>query len=143
MHSSIDNTTTIVNWFKTIKTSRKFRFIKFDIVDFYPSISEQLLDRAISFAKSFVNMDDDTANIIKQSKKSLLFDKSSTWIKKGNVFFDVTMGSYDAAETCELVGLYLLDELNTLINKNHIGLYRDDGLAVVINANGPKMLEKT
>ena len=31
------------------------------------------------------------------------------WIKKGdNPYFDVTMGSYDGAEICELVGLYLL-----------------------------------
>jgi hypothetical protein len=42
--------------------------------------------------------------------------------------FDVTMGSYDGAETCELIGLLLLFQLRTL-NIN-IGLYRDDGLAV-------------
>ena len=37
------------------------------------------------------------------------------------------MGSYDGAETCELIGLYLLSQLQTLdIN---VGLYRDDGLA--------------
>jgi len=38
------------------------------------------------------------------------------------------MGSFDGAETCELVGLYLLSQLQHLdIN---IGLYRDDGLAI-------------
>ena len=38
------------------------------------------------------------------------------------------MGSFDGAETCELVGLYLLSQLNQLdIN---VGLYRDDGLAI-------------
>ena len=38
------------------------------------------------------------------------------------------MGSYDGAETCELVGLYMLSQLEQLgIN---IGLYRDDGLAI-------------
>ena len=38
------------------------------------------------------------------------------------------MGSYDRAETCELVGLYMLSQLEQLgIN---IGLYRDDGLAI-------------
>jgi len=68
----------------------------------------------------------------------LLFDKSSVWIKKGNVLFDVTMGSYDGAETCELVGLYMLDKLSSIFGKKQIGLYRDDGLAVVVNANGPK-----
>ena len=38
------------------------------------------------------------------------------------------MGSYDGAETCELVGTYILSQLQHLdIN---IGLHRDDGLAV-------------
>ena len=38
------------------------------------------------------------------------------------------MGSYDGAEICEWVGLYLLSQLQNL-NIN-VGLYRDDGLAV-------------
>ena len=38
------------------------------------------------------------------------------------------MGSYDRAETCELVDLYLLSLLNKVIKD--LGLYRDDGLAV-------------
>ena len=42
--------------------------------------------------------------------------------------FDVTMGSYDGAETCELVGSFLLSQLQDL-NIN-LGLYRDDGLAI-------------
>ena len=37
------------------------------------------------------------------------------------------MGSYDGAETCELVGSFLLSQLQDL-NIN-VGLYRDDGLA--------------
>ena len=38
------------------------------------------------------------------------------------------MGSYDGTETCELVGLYMLSQLEQLgIN---IGLYKDDGLAL-------------
>ena len=36
------------------------------------------------------------------------------------------MGSFDGAETCELVGLYLLSLLQDL--GVDIGLYRDDGL---------------
>jgi len=41
------------------------------------------------------------------------------------------MGSLDSAEVCELVGLFLLSKLEPLIPKDQIGLYRDDGLAVV------------
>ena len=49
------------------------------------------------------------------------------------------MGSYDGAEVCELVGLYLLDRLSSLISRDQIGLYRDDGLAVVYQPSGPKL----
>ena len=38
------------------------------------------------------------------------------------------MGSYDGAETCELVGSFLLSQLQDL--DVNIGLHRDDGLAI-------------
>ena len=59
--------------------------------------------------------------------------------KLENCLFDVTMRSYDGAEVCELVQLYLLGKLASLIGAKHVGLYRDDGLAVIHQANGPKM----
>ena len=50
--------------------------------------------------------------------------------KKGvNREFDVTMGSKDGAETCKPVGLLLLYSIGKELNKNNIGLCRDDGLA--------------
>ena len=72
--------------------------------------------------------------VIKHSRKSLLFFKNEAWTKKSsNNCFDVTMGSYDGAEICELVGLHILDELSKILNKNDTGLYRDDGLIVLKN----------
>ena len=49
------------------------------------------------------------------------------------------MGSYDRAETCELVGCYLLSQLKQ-IPGIEIGLYRDDGLAVLHQT--PRQIEK-
>ena len=49
--------------------------------------------------------------------------------------FDVAMGSYDGAEVCELVGLYMLHKLTTAIRNGNIGLYRDDGLAAFRNTS--------
>ena len=40
------------------------------------------------------------------------------------------MGSFDGAETCELVGSYLLSKLSPLLG-NEVGLYRDYGLAAL------------
>ena len=31
-----------------------------------------------------------------------------TWIKKHGCLLDVSMGAYDGAEVCELVGIYML-----------------------------------
>ena len=50
--------------------------------------------------------------------------------------FDVTMRSFDGAELCKLVGIYILCFLEKLINKNDCGLYRDDGLPILRNVNG-------
>ena len=75
---------------------------------------------------------------IKHARKSLLYDNSEPWMKKDSGLFDVTMGAYDGAEVCELVGTFLLCELSLKYNKNNIGLYRDDGLAIFKNIGGPK-----
>ena len=52
--------------------------------------------------------------------------------------FDVTMGIFDGAEVCELIGLFLLNNLSEKYGKNNVGLYRDDGLVLLRNANGPQ-----
>ena len=57
--------------------------------------------------------------------------------KKDNPEFDVTMGSYDDAELCELVGLCLLDLLAKEFYEKYFGLYRDDGLGCFENISGP------
>ena len=55
--------------------------------------------------------------------------------------FDVTIGSFDGAVVCELVGLYLLNKIKSLLGSNNVGLYRDDWLAIVHKANSPKVNE--
>ena len=43
------------------------------------------------------------------------------------------MVCYDGAEICELVGCYILNQLSTVIRKELVGLYRDDGLGIMKN----------
>ena len=43
------------------------------------------------------------------------------------------MGSYNGAETCELIGKYILHKIKHIIDHKDVGLYRDDGLAVLRN----------
>ena len=42
-----------MKWFENLQNKQKCSSIKFDIADFYPSITEHLLERSIEFAKSF------------------------------------------------------------------------------------------
>ena len=51
----------------------------------------------------------------------------------------MTMGSYDGAEICKLVDLYLLDKLSKILDTADEGLYRYHGLAAVNSSNGPLM----
>ena len=71
------------------------------------------------------------------SCKSLLFNNTSVWIKReGYPDFDITMGSFDGAEICELVGVYILNVLGEKYGKERIGLHRNDGLAYFENISG-------
>ena len=54
------NTSMIIDWFKNIADTQKRKFIKFDTAKFYPSISEDLLNRLIMW------------NHLQQSKKMSL-----------------------------------------------------------------------
>ena len=63
-------------------------------------------------------------------KKSCLFNDKEHWGKKESTkVFDVNMGSYDGAETCELFGSFLLHQITHKHGEN-FGLYRHDGLGV-------------
>ena len=134
------STDPVLKWFKQLPHKKRSKFMKFDIADFYPSITEALLDSAISFAQQHTEINDDEIKAIKHARKCFLVSNKQIWTKKNNNnLFDVTMGSYDGAEVCELVGLLLLNELSHILGKDNVGLYRDDGLAVLDRASGPQM----
>ena len=133
------NTNGVLKWFNGLRRTRGSKFLQFDVVEFYPSIMEDLLEKAIIFAKNFADISDRAYRTIMHARKSLLFNGEETWVKKANPLFDVTMGSYDGAEICELVGLFLLHEIKQkLKNKVEVGLYRDDGLGVTPSMSGPE-----
>ena len=132
------NTQSVITWFKNLKNKKSLKFIVFDIENFYPSISEKLLGDALRFAKEHVKIKKADMDTILHARKSLLYKQGEPWMKKDSGIFDVTMGAYDGAEVCELVGIYLLSILATKCDKENIGLYRDDGLAAVKNLSGPQ-----
>ena len=90
-----------------------------------------------------MEISDSDKTIIKHLRKSLLFYNRQPWEKKsGAPDFDVTTTCYDGAEICELVGIFILNKLSNIIDKNSIGLYRDDGLGVFDKLYGPQIEQK-
>ena len=132
------NTAEVTHWFTNIRHKQEHSFASFDVDSFYPSITETLLSKAISYAKNYTTISDRDIDIIMHCRKSLLFDETA-WTKKNHSnMFDLTIASFDGTEVCELIGLFLLDNLSEKYGKNNVGFYRDDGLVLLKNARGPQ-----
>ena len=125
---------TSYNGSETFQT--KAKFIQLDIKEFYHSITEKSLNNAITFAENYILISKEDIRIIKHCRKSLLFYGNETWKKKdADATFDVTMGSYDEVELCELIGINIQSLLTNILSKNNMGLYRDDGLFILRKIN--------
>ena len=89
------------------------------------------------------NQSDDDLSIIMQARKTLLFQGATPWMKKsGDEDFDVPLSGFDGAEICELVGTYIQSKLTNIMNKEDVGLYRDDGLDIFRNISRPEIERK-
>ena len=43
-------------WFRRIKNKSKATFIQFDIIDFYPSITKNILIDSINYARKYIDI---------------------------------------------------------------------------------------
>ena len=103
--NQLRNTKSVLSWFNDITNKHQYSFIAFDVVDFYPSISIELLKAALDFASKYDQITDEEREIILHAKESCLYKPGEYWGKKSSSnHFDITMGSFDGAESCELVG---------------------------------------
>ena len=139
-HNQWTNTFDVIRWFKDLPDKKNLTFIVFDIVDYYPSISNELLETCLNWAKKYTRISEVEMETIMHARRTLLFDNDGkAWAKKeGRKQFDVSMGAYVGAEICELVGLYALSALKNRINTESLGLYRDDGLATLRRSSGSR-----
>ena len=94
------STQDVIQWFASVHsnnpTKKKAKLLQFDICEFYPSISEDLLREALDFAKIHAKIEEEI-NVIMNCRKSVLFNSGNVWTKKERDF-DVTMGAQDGAE---------------------------------------------
>ena len=115
-------------------------FIQFDNKDFYSSITDNILHQTLKFTKQHTNINKNDLHIINHCCKLLLFSDNKSWKKKTtDSCFEATMGSFDGAEICELVGLYIRSKVEKILSKSNFGLYRDDVLVLLGNFNDKKL----
>ena len=50
------NTASVIEWFKRIEQKHLYKFIMFDIKDFYPSIQEELLNKGLRFTQEYIDI---------------------------------------------------------------------------------------
>ena len=139
LHLNQSKNTQVIAWFKGIDNKQHCKFIMFDIKDFYPLISKELLTYALTFAETIMNLNDHDKKIIYHFRKLLLFNQELTWMKKVSDLFNVSMGTYYSAEVCGLIAIFLLNLLGRQYDSKNIGLFRDDGLAIFKNCSGLQM----
>ena len=135
------HTHSVIIWFNKIKDKCKHSFIKFDVIDFYPSISNKTLVEALNLASSYCEISENEIETVTQCCKPILIYNNSAWIKKNtDDGFEVSQGSFHGAEVCELVGLLLLHAIKkeNIFESKKFGIFRDDGLAIVKSKPGLK-----
>ena len=129
----IYSTQQAVSWFKNMKNKSDAKFILFDINSFYPNITQELIRKAINFAKQHVYVHENSIKIIEHSRKSLLWYNDQPWVKIKDENCDVAQGQFDGAEISDLVGIYMLSLISgegKIFRTEDSILYRDDGLGI-------------
>ena len=50
------NTVGAIKWFNSLKDKHQMKFVMFDIKDFYPSITQDLLNKALHFSSEYIHI---------------------------------------------------------------------------------------
>ena len=127
-----------IDWFKNIRDKKRFTLVQFNIIEFYPSITKELLLKSLNHAREYTDITEEEVEIILACRKSAQSDNCRTWIKSHIANFDVSMGDYDSAQVADLLGIYILDVLGRIVDLEQVGLYRDAGMFFIPDSNGPK-----
>ena len=121
----------VIDWFKSINEKQLWRFVIFDIKDFYPSIKESLLKQSLHFAEKFIKVCSEK-NPLSNMQESICFSISNTPGTKRKVDYLMMLKLVNLLEF-----LYFINShANT--TKNSTGLYRNDGVAVLKNISVPQ-----
>ena len=73
------NTSSVLKWFNSLEKKETLSFICFEVCEFYPSINENLLSKALDFANKYRRITKHERDIILHAKRSLLFSDNCPW----------------------------------------------------------------
>ena len=104
------------------KNKKRSTFIQFDIIEFYPSITKESLQKSPSHTKEYTDITDQETEIILSSGKSILSDNRRIKVKSHVNNFDGPMGAYDAARVADLIKIHILDIFSGIVNLGQVGL---------------------
>ena len=100
--NQLRNTATEINWLKNLSDKHEYKFINFDIAEFYLSNSKNILNKSIKYAKLFTKIEGNAIKAIKLARKPLLYNKDGTCVRKeDHTLFDVTTGIFNGTKICE------------------------------------------
>ena len=75
------NTDQVLSWFIGLE-EQKYSFFKFDVVDYYPSISEELVIKTLNFADRYISVPAEDLNLIKNACKSVLCEQGANSVEQ-------------------------------------------------------------
>ena len=101
--------------------------------------SKYLLEKALKFPEEYTDIPTNDKAIVNHAWKSL--NSCSTKAKLGwkdSRLFDLATSALDRGEVCELFSNFLLHKLSEKYERKNLALYRDDGLTIFKNVDGPE-----
>ena len=81
-----------IEWFGRIGNRSKAAFVQFDIINFCPSMTKNILIGSIGYARRCIDITVEQYEIVLACRKAVLGNSDSTWVKNGLDNFDVPMG---------------------------------------------------
>ena len=123
-----------------IKNKSKATFTKFDIIEFYLSITKTTLIDSSNYARKYVEITEEQYKIILACRKTVPKNNRPTCVKTGSENFDVPVGRGMIFHKKQIlwVYLYLIYLVGSLARKRWV--YIIDGIIYIPNSNGPNSL---
>ncbi|KAJ8045518.1 hypothetical protein HOLleu_08541 [Holothuria leucospilota] len=94
------STQAVIKWYQEIPDKQACSFFGFDVVEFYPSISETLLQQALQYASGFTQITPREKEVIISAKSTLLFHENYLGKSQPSLIFSMSPGHNGIIRWC-------------------------------------------